>query len=146
MGVDTVFELEACVVVGVFTTVNVTTEVLAAAGELVALVAVVALVALVVTGTVDVVVAAVLVEVLVAVVLGVIVTVTGGGVDVDSAVNPPGGSRWNIIPSDARPLAPAVVPTAKPSVLERRNMLWRRPTSWAGNGGLMATVVQAEPS
>jgi hypothetical protein len=123
-GVETELEADvvaACVVVvGVLTAVLVTTDVLTMVEELVALVAAVALVALVavveVTGTVEVL-AAVLLEVLAAVVL-----------DVASAVTPPGGSRWNIMPSDPAEGSmvlglPAVVPTAKPLVLESRNKL-----------------------
>jgi hypothetical protein len=71
-------------------------------------------------------------------------------VDVDAAVvgggPPEGGSKWNIIPSDASPPAPAVVPTANPLVLESKNMLCSLPWVWEGNGGIVATVLQADPS
>jgi len=64
------------------------------------------------------------------------------------AIAPPGGSRWNIIPSEAGEivLSSIGVPTAKPFVLDRRNMPFSLPVSVDGTGGLIAMVVHEVPS
>jgi hypothetical protein len=138
IGVETATVLDVLEVEGVLTTVVVTTLVLTEELTTVIVTGVdeVELAEVVVTEPLE---ATLVVDVTIAVVLDDAAVV---------AVTPPGGSRWNIIPSDAGKIRESFigVPTANPLVLDRRNMPLSLPVSVDGMGGLIAIVVQAVPS